>query len=135
MKNLRIFAAALLLIALCLSMFSCKGEDKTAVVAFPKNSADGYNWDVPEFDGEYFSLTSQRTYSEQAPGLPSTTYHEWTFTPVKSGVSTIVFVQYDSKEDFEAKTDPFRKVIITYEISDTLGVTETDRTDLNYKQD
>ncbi|MBR5251183.1 MAG: hypothetical protein IKV38_04110, partial [Clostridia bacterium] len=61
--------------------------------------------------------------------------HEWTFTPLKAGTYDITFVQYDSKENLEAESDPFRKVIITYEVSDKLTVKEISRNDLNYKQD
>ena len=133
-KSVRIISAILLLV-MCVSLFACKGGEKTAVVAFPKNNNAGYYWDEPQYPEDYFKLTSQRSYTEEAPGLPSTSYHEWTFTPLKAGTCDITFVQYDSKESLEAKSDPFRKVIITYEISEDLTVKETGRNDLNYKQD
>ncbi|MBE6689006.1 MAG: hypothetical protein E7588_06995 [Ruminococcaceae bacterium] len=124
----------LALIVFCFALSAC-GGDKAAVVAFPKDTNSGYVWDTPSFDENYFKLTSQRSYSESAPGLPSTQYHEWTLTPLKSGTAQVVFTQYDSRENLEAKTDPFRKVTITYEIAENLTLKETDRIDLNYKQD
>ena len=134
MKKSKAFIALALLL-LCFALVACKSGEKTAVVAFPKNTSAGYIWDSPEFDSEYFQLTSQRSYFEEAPGLPSTQYHEWTLTPLKSGISQIVFIQYDSQENLDAKTDPYRKVTITYEIAQDLTLKETDRIDLNYKQD
>ncbi|MBQ9922439.1 MAG: protease inhibitor I42 family protein [Clostridia bacterium] len=135
MKTTRRIIISALLVIMCLSLFSCGGGEKAVVVSFPKNNNAGYYWDDPAFDAEAFKLSSQRSFSEQAPGMPTTTYHEWTFTPLKAGTYDITFVQYDSKETLESKTDPFRKVIITYEISDKLTVKELSRNDLNYKQD
>lgn len=134
MKKSKIILAFALLI-LCFTLVSCKGGEKTTVVSFPKDTAGGYVWAEPEFDAEFFTLTSQRSYSEQAPGMPSTQYHEWTLTPLKAGTAQVVFTQYDSQENLENKTDPFRKVTITYEIAEDLTLKETDRIDLNYKQD
>lgn len=135
MKKTRI-VIALTLLALCaVFMFSCKGGDKAAVVAFPKDTSAGYVWDSPYFDEQYFKLTSSRSYTEEAPGLPATQYHEWTLTPMAQGTTQVVFTQYDSQANLEAQTDPYRKVTITYEIAADLTVKELDRIDLNYKQD
>ncbi len=134
MKKIKILSVFAIFVV-CIAMTACKGGEKAAVVAFPKDTANGYIWATPEFDSEYFTLTSQRSYSEQAPGMPSTQYHEWTLTPLKAGTAQVIFTQYDSQESLDTATDPFRKVTITYEIAEDLTLKETDRIDLNYKQD
>lgn len=134
MKALTKTLALVAFLITCLALSSCGGETE-AIVTFPKDTAGGYVWDTPEFDEAYFKLVSQRSYSEQAPGLPSTQYHEWKLAALKPGTAKVIFTQYDSKESMELKTDPFRKVTITYEISQDLTLKEIDRLDLNYKQD
>ena len=134
MKCLTKALALVALLMMCLALSSCGGQTE-AIVTFPKDTAGGYVWDAPEFDEAYFKLVSQRSYTEQAPGLPSTQYHEWKLAALQAGTVQVVFTQYDSKEDMDMKTDPFRKVTITYEIAQDLTLKEIDRLDLNYKQD
>ncbi|MBQ9940668.1 MAG: hypothetical protein IJO74_03920 [Clostridia bacterium] len=135
MKLFKQVGLGFLILLTCITVFACKKEGaKSAVIAFPKDVSGGYNWDTPQFDEEYFSFSSQRSYSEKVPGLPDTTYHEWTFIPKKQGITDIVFVQYDSRQALEEKTDPFKKITVTYEIYDDLTVAEKNRVEINYKE-
>lgn len=80
---------------------------KTFFIELETNPSTGYQWN-PVFDSEYFILESSvvEGRNERIVGAP--TKVRFTFVPIKSGISVIVFNYTRSWEPGTVKTERFR---------------------------